>query len=176
MRLEMKNYNMILIKRLQKYELYHQAKLVSMNTLLVKKYYLLTNQQKIIEQAKFTYSPLGKLLKNKKKTIGDQGKKQVNALKSLESLKPKELKPKEAKPIEYNDYFLIGLAEIQKNNQSINFNDLTYNFKGPELAPINFIRVKGPNYIFKSIHNSDTALEDVEKEQIKLESDLDRTK
>ena len=28
---------------------------------------LLSNQQQIIEQAKFTYSPLGKLLKNKQK-------------------------------------------------------------------------------------------------------------
>ena len=33
------NYNMILIERLQKYQLYHQAKLVSMNILLVKIYY-----------------------------------------------------------------------------------------------------------------------------------------
>ena len=32
------NYNMILIERLQKYQLYHQAKLVNMNTFLVKKY------------------------------------------------------------------------------------------------------------------------------------------
>ena len=33
-----KRLNMILIKRLQKYRLYHQAKLINMNTLLVKKY------------------------------------------------------------------------------------------------------------------------------------------
>ena len=33
------NYNMILIERLQKYQPYHQAKLVSMNILLVKIYY-----------------------------------------------------------------------------------------------------------------------------------------
>ena len=34
-------YNMILIEKLQKYQLYHQAKLISMNILQVKKYYLL---------------------------------------------------------------------------------------------------------------------------------------
>ena len=39
--LEMKNYNMILIEKLQKYQLCHQAKLISMNILLVKKYYFL---------------------------------------------------------------------------------------------------------------------------------------
>ena len=74
---------------------------------------------------------MGKAFEKQTKTIEDQGKKHVNTLKSLESLKPKELKPKEAKPIEYNDYFLKGLAEIPKNNQPVDFNDLTYNFKGP---------------------------------------------
>ena len=34
-------YNMILIEKLQKYQLYHQAKLISMNILQLKKYYLL---------------------------------------------------------------------------------------------------------------------------------------
>ena len=33
-----KNYNMGLINRLQKYQPYHQAKLIRMNILLVKKY------------------------------------------------------------------------------------------------------------------------------------------
>ena len=38
-KLKMKNYNMPLIERLRKYQLYHQVKLINMNTLLVKKYY-----------------------------------------------------------------------------------------------------------------------------------------
>ena len=41
-----------------------------------------SNQQQIIEQAKFTYSPLGKALEKQIKTIEYQGKKQVDALKS----------------------------------------------------------------------------------------------
>ena len=51
-----------------------------------------SNQQQIIEQAKFTYSPLGKAFEKQTKTIKDQGKKQVD---TLESLKPsnKELPP-----------------------------------------------------------------------------------
>ena len=40
-RLKMKNYNMILIEELQKYQSYHQAKLISMNILQAKKYWLL---------------------------------------------------------------------------------------------------------------------------------------
>ena len=45
---------------------------------------LLSNQQQIIEQAKFTYSPLGKAFEKQIKTIEDQGEKQVDALKKLE--------------------------------------------------------------------------------------------
>ena len=41
-----------------------------------------SNQQQIIEQAKFTYSPLGKAFEKQIKTIKDQGEKQVDALKS----------------------------------------------------------------------------------------------
>ena len=74
------------------------------------------------------------------------------------------MKPKEAKIIEYNGYFIKGLNEIRKYNQPIDFNDLTCNFKGSEHAPINFIKFKGPNHIFQSIHDGDIALKDVEKE------------
>ena len=37
-KLKIKNYNMILLERARKYQLYHQAKLINMNTLLMKKY------------------------------------------------------------------------------------------------------------------------------------------
>ena len=42
-----------------------------------------SNQQQIIQHAKFTYSPLGRALEKQRKTIEDQGKKQVVALESL---------------------------------------------------------------------------------------------
>ena len=45
-----------------------------------------SNQQQIIEQAKFTYSPLGKAFEKQIKTIKDQGKKPVDALKNLKSI------------------------------------------------------------------------------------------
>ena len=44
-----------------------------------------TNKQQIIEQAKFTYSPLGKAFEKQIKTIEDQGEKQVKALNTLKS-------------------------------------------------------------------------------------------
>ena len=46
---------------------------------------LSSNQQQIIEQAKFTYSPLGKAFEKQIKTIEDQGQKQVEALNALKS-------------------------------------------------------------------------------------------
>ena len=55
-RLEMKSYNATLMENQQKYLHYHLEKLI-----------------KVIEQAKFTYSILGKALEKQLKTIEDQG-------------------------------------------------------------------------------------------------------
>ena len=70
------------------------AKISALSSGKIHKYEYLTgedilpsNQQQIIEQAKFTYSPLGKTFEKQIKTIEDQGKKQVEALKDL---KPEE--------------------------------------------------------------------------------------
>ena len=56
------------------------AKISALSSGKVHKYEYLTgedilpsNQQQIIEQAKFTYSPLGKAFEKQVKTIGDQG-------------------------------------------------------------------------------------------------------
>ena len=40
-------------------------------------------QRRVIEQTKFTYSSLGKALENQRKTIEDQGIKQVKAFKTF---------------------------------------------------------------------------------------------
>ena len=88
------------IKKLQ-YDINREgAKISALSSGEIRKYEYLTgedilssNQQQIIEQARFTYSPLGKAFEKQIKTIEDQGKKQVDA---LESLKPKE----QTKPIE----------------------------------------------------------------------------
>ena len=44
-----------------------------------------SNQQQIIEYAKFTCSPLGKAFEKQIKIIEDQGQKQVNALENLKT-------------------------------------------------------------------------------------------
>ena len=47
-----------------------------------------SNQQQIIEQARFTYCPLGKAFEKQTKTIEDQGKKQVDTLESSDMQPP----------------------------------------------------------------------------------------
>ena len=45
---------------------------------------LSSNRQQIIEQAKFTYSPLGKAIEKQIKTIKDQGEKQIKAIQNTD--------------------------------------------------------------------------------------------
>ena len=86
----MKNYDTILTEMLQKYQPDHPTKLASTNILLVKKYYLLIKKKKKIEQAKFTYSPLGKAFEKQIKTIEGQGRKHFDTLKDLKYYKGKK--------------------------------------------------------------------------------------
>ena len=81
----MKNCNMVLTEKQQKYQHYHLKKLINMSILQVKKYCFL-NKDKIVEQAKFAYSPLGKAFEK-------QTEKQVGAINSLKPFNKKnELK------------------------------------------------------------------------------------
>ena len=89
-----------------------------------------SNQQQILEETKFTYSPLGKAFEKQTKTIEDQGKKQFDA---LENLKPME-RPKaisyddneslEQKQKTYNKLFDEKLDEIQELSREIDYKTL----------------------------------------------------
>ena len=109
------------------------AKISALSSGEIDKYEYLTgeemlppNQHQIIEQAKFTYSPLGKAFEKQTKTIEDQRKKQID---TLVSLKAKVITPRETKPNEYGDYFLNGLAKIRESYEPVNLYDVTYDFK-----------------------------------------------
>ena len=123
-----------------------------------------SNKQQIIEQAKFTYSPLGKGFEQQVKTMEDQGKKQIEA---LENLKLKEIMQDKTKPIEYSNYFINQLAKIDKNIKPVDFNDLIYYYKGSN-EPIDFNEYKSMINIFKNIHSGNKTLEDIEQEQNKF--------
>ena len=112
-----------------------------------------SNQQQIIEQAKFTYSPLGKAFEKQVKTIEDQGQKQVDAfekqIKTIEDQGQKQVEAlKDLKPKAINDkseeknslprstiIFKILLAKEKKIlselYDSIDYNDLNFEYVGP---------------------------------------------
>ena len=83
----MTNKDQIRYEKLQ-YDINREAaKISALSSGKIDKYKYLTgedilasNQQQIIEQAKFTYSSLGKDFEKQTKTIEDQGKKQIDAL------------------------------------------------------------------------------------------------
>ena len=97
---------------------------------------LRSNQQQIIEQAKLTYSPLGKAFEKQIKTIEDQGKKQVDA---LENLKLKEeTKPIDDKSNNQSRATIIFNELINKRKElmnelydSVDYNNLKFEYKGP---------------------------------------------
>ena len=69
-RLEMKN------QKQPKYHIYYQTK-IGKYEYLAGEEILSSNQKQIIEQTKFTYSPLGKAFEKQIKTIGDPGKNKL---------------------------------------------------------------------------------------------------
>ena len=149
------------------------AKISALSSGKIHKYEYLTgedilpsNQQQIIEQARFTYSPLGKAFEKQIKTIEDQGKKQVDALKVLEpkaSESGSNNKPVITKEI-YDKIFEERMDEILKMREKIDFSNLTYNFEG-QTTSINFGKFRGPVYIYGHMKNGDTTLQQVEKQQ-----------
>ena len=114
-----------------------------------------SNQQQIIEQAKFTYSPLGKAFEKQIKTIEDQGKKQVDA---LENLKPKE----ETKPIEdksnnqskatiiFNELINERKKIMSELYDSVDYNNLKFEYMGPT-KDVHFYEYKDSKELFSAI-------------------------
>ena len=117
------------------------AKISALSSGKIDKYEYLTgeeipsNQQQIIQQAKFAYSPLGKAFEKQIKTIEDQGKKQVKAIQDKQIVninkndykddyKDKLLLSKEREI--FKDIYNKRLDRIEKMNNKIDYNNLEY--------------------------------------------------
>ena len=96
---------------------------------------LLSNQQQIIEQAKFTYSPLGKAFEKQTKTLKDQGEKQIKAIQDNkeqivnisnddDDYKNKLLLSNEREI--FKNIFNKRLNKIEELNKKIDYNNLNY--------------------------------------------------
>ena len=110
------------------------AKMSALSSGKIDKYEYLTgeeilpsNQQQIIQQAKFAYSPLEKALEKQIKTIEDQGKKQVKAIQDNKQLvnitkddyKDKLLLSKEGEI--FKDIYNKRLDKIEELNNKIEY-------------------------------------------------------
>ena len=132
------------------------------------------NRQQIIEQARFSYSPLGKSFEKQINTIKDQGEKQIEA---LESLKKKEITSESddnntsiTKEV-YDKILEERMNEILKIRKKIDYDNLIYNFKG-NTDPINIGKFEGPIYIYDDMKNGKTTLQQIEKQQKDFKKEL----
>ena len=152
------------------------AKISSLSSGKIHKYEYLTgedilpsNQQEIIEQAKFIYSPSEKAFEKQIKTIEDQGKKQIDALKSL---KPKkETKPTENKSnskskaeIIFNELINKRKDLMKELHDSVDYKNLNFEYVGPN-KDVNFYRYKDSKELFNAIKNNQINFDDVVKRQ-----------
>ena len=113
-RIRVKNYSMILIEKLQKYQPLSSDK-INKYEYLTRGEILSSNQKKKIEQAKFTYSPLEKSFEKQTKITEDH----VKVLKSLESSEKRLASIKDY--ISKEDYILKLLMrkkELKKKKES----------------------------------------------------------
>ena len=156
------------------------AKISALSSGKIHKYEYLTsedilpsNQQQIIEQARFTYSPLRIAFEKQIKTIEDQGQKQF---KTSNTLKPKEQTKAityksddddDNTPISkkcYDEILKRIMDEILKMNREINYSNLVYDFQGPATL-INFAIFGGPMYTYNQLKNGEKIFQQVEEEQ-----------
>ena len=152
------------------------AKISALSSGKIDKYEYLTgeeilpsNQQQIIQQAKFNYSPLGKAFEKQTKTIEDQGKKQVKAIQhkqivniTKDSYKDKLLLSKERKI--FKDIYNKRLDKIEELNNKIDYDNLEYAvYSRKEL--IDFSELKDPLTLLDKIKKGEMTLEEAKNYQ-----------
>ena len=129
-----------------------------------------SNQQQIIQQAKFAYSPLRKAFEKQIKTIKDQGEKQVKAIQdkqivniNKDDYKDKLLPSKERKI--FKDIYNKRLDKIEEMNNEIDYNDLDY-----------IVLSSGMEYKFSVEKNPISLLNAIKKDEMSLEEAKNRQK
>ena len=128
-----------------------------------------SNKQQIIEQAKFTYSPLEKAFEKQTKIIEDQGKKQTNALKDW---KPKEqIKAVEGESnnqsiasIIFNDLIKERKKIMNKLYESVDYNNLKFEYVGHN-KDVSFYEFMDSKELFDKIRNNQIRFSDAQEKQ-----------
>ena len=153
------------------------AKISALSSGKIDKYEYLTgeeilpsNQQQIIEEAKFTYSPVGKAFEKQTKTIEDKGEKQIKAIQdnrkqliSDDDYKNKLLISKEREI--FKDIYNKRLDKIEELNNKIDYDNLKY-----------VVESSGDEYEFNKIKNPMALLNDIKKGKISIEEAKEQQK
>ena len=128
-----------------------------------------SNQQQIIQQTKFNYSPLGKALEKQGKTIEDQGEKQVKAIQdkqivniNKDDYKDKLLLSKEREI--FKDIYNKKLDRIEELNNKIDYDNLK-NVVYSSKKIYNFSELKDPLTILDEIKKGEMTPEEAKNYQ-----------
>ena len=134
-----------------------------------------SSNQQIIEEARFTYSPLGKVFDKQIKTIEDQGKKLLDALNTLKSdnnnnkkleNKNEDIIPKNAFASDEAREEINKILKIERNvdreHLIYDAGKYTYDFR-----ILNLIRTFG-----EDIYNGKITLEEADKDQSNLADEI----
>ena len=118
-----------------------------------------SNQQQMIQQAKFTYSPLAKALEKQRKTIEDQGEKQVVGLESLKDSDKKLTPIKDFIPMEnLNPKIINEIKRIEEIEKKVDRNRMVYKETNKTYDFRNYITIPAfGNEIRNNIISLDTA-------------------
>ena len=151
------------------------AKISALSSGKIHKYEYLTgedilpsNQQQIIEQAKFTYSPLGKAFEKQIKTIEDQGEKQIKAIQDQAQVKTikkyayddeNTLFISKQKEI-FNELVDKRLEKLTNLDKKVNSDGLIYRYKS-NTDDTKFDKFDNVPNIINKIQNGEISLNDV---------------
>ena len=141
------------------------AKISALSSGKIDKYEYLTgeeilpsNQQQIIQQAKFNYSPLGKVLEKQIKTIEDNRKQLISG----NDYKNKLLISKEREI--FKDIHNKRLDKIIELNNKIDYDNLKYVVEKSSLE-YNFNKMKDPMTLLKNIGDGKISVEEAKEKQ-----------
>ena len=132
-----------------------------------------SNKQQIIEQAKFTYSPLGKACEKQIKTIEDQGEKQIKAIQSnkQQSISDNDYKDKLliSREIEiFKDTYMKRLDKLEELNNKIDYINLKY------FVDKSGVKKDSVEYDFNKIKDPITFLNDIKEGKISIQEAKDK--
>ena len=169
------------------YDIIREAAKISALSGKIDKYEYLTgelilpsNQKQIIEQAKFTCSPLGKSFEKQIKTIEDQGEKQIKAIQNqgeIKTVKKYVYSDKDSPLISKQKEIFDELVDerLEEIDKKVNPDDLIYRYKGSS-ADAKFNEFDNPFSLLDKTREGKISLADTKNDQAEFKSNLNEIK